>query len=126
MDNMDKSVQHRSVFAVPVTVQQDTPKGTWVTATGETLTVGVMPFGVTQHAVLAGETVAVTTLGTASVDLSSCTTQAATVSKGNVLVYNPNNASVRIFESTIGRFSNVIGVVLYDAAATGHAEVLLR
>ena len=124
MDNMDKSVQHRAILALPVTMQQDTVKGTWVDATGAAIAAGILPMGVTQYDAAAGETVAVTALGTASMDLDGIAIFA--VRQGDVVCLNADSMVVKAASDALIESDHIHGVVLYDAAATGHAEVLLR
>lgn len=124
MEGIDKSVQHRSVLALPVTVQQDTPKGTWVTATGEQLTAQALPLGVTQYDAVAGETVAVTVIGTASMNLDGIAE--SQVMAGDAISFESGSLSVKAAAEAVSAPTSVLGIVLYDAAATGHAEVLLR
>lgn len=121
---MDKSVQHIAVLALALTVQQDTPKGTWVDATGAAIAAGVVPMGVTQEDAAAGETVAVTVLGTASMDLNGVAS--AAVMQGDVICLNAGSMVTKTAASALTADDTVHGIVLYDAAATGHAEVLLR
>lgn len=121
---MDKSVQHRSILALPVTMQQATAKGTWVDATGSTIAAGVLPMGVTQDDAAAGEMVAVTVLGTASMNLSGIASGA--VMKGDVICLNTGSMTVKTATAALTAGDNIHGIVLYDAAATGHAEVLIK
>lgn len=121
---MDKSVQHIAILALAVTVQQDTPKGTWVDATGAAIAAGVVPLGVTQHDAAAGETVSVTVLGTASVDMVGIAT--AAVMQGDVICLNAGSMVVKAASAALTAKDKVHGIVLYDAAATGHAEVLIK
>lgn len=121
---MDKSVQHIAVLALTVTVQQDTPKGTWVDATGSTIAADVMPLGVTQHDAQAGDTVAVTVIGTASMDLNGIAS--AAVMQGDVICLNAGSMVVKTATAALTAKDKVHGIVLYDAAATGHAEVLIK
>ncbi|WP_019672303.1 capsid cement protein [Psychrobacter lutiphocae] len=124
MQNIDKSVQHRSVLALPVTVQQDTPKGTWVTATGTKLTANSLPLGITQYDAATGETVAVTVIGTASMNLDGIAE--SQVMAGDAITFDAGSVAVKPAAEAASILMDVRGVVLYDAAATGHAEVLLR
>lgn len=124
MDNMDKSVQHRAILSLPVVVQQDTAKGTWVTALGLNLNPVALPLGVTQDDAKAGEMVAVTVIGTASVNM--VVIAGAQVMAGDALCFESGVMSVKSSTDASATPSAVRGIVLYDAAATGHAEVLLR
>ena len=121
---MDKSVQHIAVLALTVNVQQDTPKGSWVDATGSTIAARAVPLGVTQHAGHAGETVAITVLGTASVDLNGIAS--AAVMQGDVICLDTGSMVVKTAAAALTASDTVHGIVLYDAAATGHAEVLIK
>lgn len=121
---MDKSVQHRSILALPVTMQQPTPKGTWVTAQGLSDLTGALPLGVTQYDGDAGEIVSVTVLGTASVNLEPIAT--AAVMTGDALCFEAGAFVIKSAADAATTPTTVRGIVLYDAAATGHAEVLLR
>lgn len=123
---MDKSVQHHSVFALSIMAQQDTPKGSWVDATGQTMAVGVLPTGITQYEATAGEMVSVTVIGTASMDLNGIAT--VQVKHGDVVCWDKAAGSLLIKTAaevaTDG--DHVYGIVLSDAAASGHAEVLIK
>ena len=124
MDNMDKSVQHLAILALPVTMQQDTAKGTWVDALGLHVSATSLPLGVTQYDASAGEAVAVTVLGTASVNMVGIAS--AQVLAGDVLCYESGAITVKASSAAAAAPNTVRGIVLYNAAATGHAEVLLR
>lgn len=121
---MDKSVQHRSILALPVMLQQDTPKGTWVDATGANIAAGGLPMGVTQSSAAAGEVVAVTVLGTASMNLNGIASGA--VMQGDVVCLNTGSMTVKTATAALTADDNIHGIVLYDAAVTGHAEVLIK
>ena len=121
---MDKSVQHISILALPVTVLQNTFKGTWVDAKGSTITADAMPLGITQEDAAVGETVSVTVLGTASMDLNGIAS--AAVMQGDVICLNEGSMVVKTATSALTAGDSVHGIVLYDAAATGHAEVLIK
>lgn len=121
---MDKSVQHRSVLSLPVAVQQDTVKGTWVDATGATIVANKVPMGITENDAAAGDLVAVTVLGTASMRLDGIAT--AQVLAGDVIYLSTDSMAIQTATAALTAGDTVRGIVLYDAAATGHAEVLLR
>lgn len=121
---MDKSVQHRSILALPVIMQQDTTKGTWVDATGAVIAADAVPLGVTQHDAAAGETVAVTVLGTASMDLNGIAT--AAVMQSDVICLDTGSMVVKTASTALTAGDHIYGVVLYDAATTAHAEVLIK
>ena len=121
---MDKSVQHRSILALPVTVLQNTFKGTWVDAKGSTITGNSVPMGITQEDAAVGETVAVTVLGTASMDLNGIAS--AAVMQGDVICLNTGSMVTKTAAAALTAGDHIHGIVLYDAAATGHAEVLIK
>ncbi|ERL56144.1 capsid cement protein [Psychrobacter aquaticus] len=124
MDNMDKSVQHINVLSLPVTVQQDTVKGTWVDVMGLTISANALPLGVTEHDANAGEMVAVTVMGTASVNMVGIANTA--VLRGDAICYETGAMTIKPSSEAVAVPNTVRGIMLYDAAATGHAEVLLR
>ena len=121
---MDKSVQHRSILALPVTVQQDTPKGSWVDAPGTLMAADALQMGVTQDAASAGDIVSVTVLGTASMNMNGIASGA--VMQGDVICLDTGSMVVKTAAAALTAKDNVHGIVLYDAAATGHAEVLIK
>ena len=121
---MDKSVQHIAVLALTVNVQQDTPKGSWVDATGSTIAARAVPLGVTQEAASAGDIVSVTVLGTASMNMNGIASGA--VMQGDVICLDTGSMVIKTAAAALTASDTVHGIVLYDAAATGHAEVLIK
>lgn len=121
---MDKSVQHISILALPVTMQQNTARGTWVDAKGATIGAGSVPLGVTQDDAAAGEMVAVAVLGTASMNLAGIASTAVT--QGDVICLNTGSMVVKTATAALTAGDHIYGILLYDAAATGHAEVLIK
>lgn len=121
---MDKSVQAISVLTLPVTLQQDTPAGTWVTATGQAVSTNELPLGVTQYAGKAGTEVSVTVMGTASMNLDGIATTA--VSAGDVICFESGAMVTKTAATAVTEQAAVQAIVLYDAGATAHAEVLLK
>jgi len=105
-------------------MQQDTPKGTWVDAIGLAISATSLPLGVTQHDAQAGEVVAVTVLGTASVNMVGIAS--SQVLSGDAICYETGAMTLKSASDSVAAINTVRGIVLYDAAATGHAEVLLR
>ncbi|MFB2538817.1 capsid cement protein [Acinetobacter sp. c3-l95] len=121
MNHSNPSTQAVSLLNLSVTVQQDTPKGTWVSAKGELITANQAPIGVTQNDAKKGTMVAVTAVGTASMNLAGIASGAVKqgqliILDGTIQVSNPSGYAMN---------ARVIGVVLYDAHQSGHAEVLI-
>jgi hypothetical protein len=120
----NQSTQAIAILNLPIRLTQDTPKGTWVTATGGLVTSGEAPIGVTQTDGKTGDMVTTTSLGTASMSMVGIAS--ATVKQGDLIVLDAGAISVTPANSYATNVGKLLGVVLYDANPNGHAEVLIR
>lgn len=112
-----------SLLTLSVLLAQDTLKGAWVTATGETPSGQAPLLGVTATDGKKGQMVSVTVIGTASMNLKDIAT--SPVKQGDVVVYD---GAIKIVSKSqlADHTSKVVGVVLYDAHQNSHAEILIR
>lgn len=112
-----------SLLTLSVLLAQDTLKGAWVTATGETPSGQAPLLGVTDTDGKQGQMVSVTAIGTASMNLKDIAT--SPVKQGDVVVYD--GAMMVVPQSQLASYEGkVVGVVLYDAHQDSHAEILIR
>lgn len=118
------ATQAIALLNLPVKVAQDTPKGTWVTATGGLVATGEAPIGVTQADAKQGEMVAITVIGTASMNLAGIAVGA--VKQGDLVIIDGGVLQIVSANTYATNVSKLLGVVLYDANPNGHAEVLIR
>lgn len=121
---MIRQAQAISLLALPVKLQQDTPAGTWVSATGNTVSATELPFGITQRDGVANEVIGVTVAGTASMNLEGLAT--STVNEGDAVCYADGAMSVKTAAQAATAASTVSGILLHKAGANGHVEVLLK
>lgn len=119
----NNATQAIALLNLPVKVAQDTPKGTWVTATGELVASGKAPIGVTQADAKQGDIVAITAIGTASMNLAGIAVGA--VKQGDLIILD-GAVQVVVANTYATNMGKLLGVVLYDANPNGHAEVLIK
>lgn len=117
------ATQAISLLTLPVLLAQDTPKGTWLTATGKTVDTGGVPIGISQTDGKQGELVSVTIIGTASMKLDNIAGTA--VAQGDLVVFD--NTVMLVKPNQSAQYAGkILGVVLYDAHQSGFAEVLIH
>lgn len=112
-----------SLLTLSVLLAQDTLKGSWVTATGETPSGQAPLLGVTDTDGKQGQMVSVTAIGTASMNLKDIATNP--VKAGDLVVYEDMMMIAKANQSA-QYAGKVVGVVLYDAHQDSHAEILIR
>lgn len=124
MPTFNPSTQAIAVLNLTVKVAQDTPKGTWVTATGGLLSTGEAPLGITEYDAKKGDAISTTVLGTASMNLSGIAVGA--VKQGDLLIMDNGTLQIVAANTYAANATKLLGVVLYDANQSGHAEVLIK
>lgn len=117
------TTQAISILSLSVMLAQDTLRGSWVTAAGETPSGQAPLLGVTTTDGKQGQMVSVTAIGTASMNLKDIAT--SPVKAGDLVVYD---GAVKIVPKSqlADHAGKVVGVVLYDAHQDSHAEILIR
>ena len=112
-----------SLLTLSVLLAQDTLKGSWVTATGETPSGQAPLLGVTDTDGKQGQMVSVTAIGTASMALTGIASEP--VKAGDLVVYDDGIIIAKANQST-QYAGKIVGIVLYDAYQNSHAEIFLR
>lgn len=118
MNNFNHTAAHQSVLDLAVKAQQDTPKGTWLTAAGKHLSTDAQPLGVSTHDAQAGETVSVTVLGTAKMNLKGIAT--SPVQSGDVVCFDSGSLVVKSAAE-----ANDIKAIILTNTSSDFAEVLV-
>lgn len=124
MPTFNPSTQAIAVLNLTVKVAQDTPKGTWVTATGGLLATGEAPLGITEYDAKKGDAISTTVVGTASMNLAGIAVGA--VKQGDLVIIEGGALQIAPTNTYATNMGKLLGVVLYDANPNGHAEVLIK